>query len=1405
MILVVCLVLTMIPFGGLTGVAATDVHVKFDSMDQWNGSYMKTYYKDNSGFTETENYLEGSGSVGCEVKDTNNHLTFFFSSHGQSFDITGAEYLTFDLWVPRADYFKGSSSYWTDLRGDDAAHANLYGEGYDAPCHASAAKGKMRDAFAGLQAGWNHIAIPLDQAATTTDLVSLRMRVQANGRDQFVNMQVGDKVYFDDFRFVSSSVLTNEIAKINAAKDVTVAIRALPAVSALTRDHQSAVESAVAAYNGLEASYRSYVLGYGTLQAAASRMEQIVGNDVDVSFMTMDTDQVTTYFENDNGTVTTETFTQGAGAFACVTKEAQGKNLFYMFADIGSGVDITGATHLMFDLWCEREGMFDQSSGWSDLYVWTHEGKGDLGWSQAQPYAIATAAGNQSSDNTEAQKAFRNLFGGLKAGWNTIAIPLDATVTNGANAQIFRLRVSSVESLKKGETVIFDDFRFVNQVVLDEVVPVRNRAKQVIAALAEGITKGNAQQAVAMYNSLDALAKTYVPVELVEKARPIKSGVDVTILSMDRVECTTYFENNGGTITQTNFTQGVGGYECVAKEPVGNNLFCMFADTIQNPVDITGATHLVFDLWVPRDNAFDNGRGWSDLYVWSLEGKGNMSWDSAQPYAIASAAGFQDSPDTEAQKAFRRCFEGLKTGWNTVVIPLDARVANGAGAQAFRLRVYHAPNLEQGDKVIFDNFRFVSPDVLAKDDTARQNAFPVIDLIAKAVESGNAADVSAARTAYDRLSEISRSFVANAGALELVEEQQGDVGGFASAASHTYRVKHEFARTVKTLEATVYMPQRAVGQSGSILGTVGSNNPAMNFEVNGQLSPQITVVNGLAQSTVYTFHQVQLPTKQWVHLAYVWDATAHQIHCYVDGELKQSLNCLDHKAWKATTAYYLAGDYTQGNANCFKGRLKNLAVYGDARTADEIRSDKITPGQEDLLAAYTFEGLTEGFTAVEDQSGNQNPIVQRVRWMNEGPQIRDYAYSFAFVGDTQGMMVNAPDRFHELYDWLVGQAKQRKMKFVFGLGDITQHNTTEQWEIGMDAITRLDGVVDYSIIRGNHDGSENYNNYVTVNDFSDMADGMYQGNLLNYYRTFKVGEIDYLLLVLDYDPSDDALAWANDVVAGYPNHQVIVTTHSYMYADGVYTNDGGVDVWNKLVRKHENIVMVVCGHIHCDQVIKTEAVGDKGNRIVQVLTNHQDVEGAEKPTGMVTMMYFSQDGRNVQVETYATLQNQWLLDVSQFSFTLGSDEEQEPDPGPGPTDQEIADEVIAKIDALNVQSLDDASAVSAARRAYDELTDAQKDLVTNLAKLVDAEAKIAQLEKPIDPPVTVTYGDVDGNGKVEATDALEVLKSVVGKVTLTDEQLVKADTDGNGKADATDALNILKKVVGKIDKFPVEQ
>jgi hypothetical protein len=133
-------------------------------------------------------------------------------------------------------------------------------------------------------------------------------------------------------------------------------------------------------------------------------------------------------------------------------------------------------------------------------------------------------------------------------------------------------------------------------------------------------------------------------------------------------------------------------------------------------------------------------------------------------------------------------------------------------------------------------------------------------------------------------------------------------------------------------------------------------------------------------------------------------------------------------------------------------------------------------------------------------------------------------------------------------------------------------------------------------------------------------------------------------------------------------------------------------------------------------------------------------------------------------------------------------------------DQKAAEEVAALIESLQVTSLDDEAAVQAARNAYDALTEAQKGYIPNFDKLVEAENAIEKLKQP-----TVLYGDVNGDGAVGASDALQVLKHVVGKIVVSDEAFVAADVSGNGIIEAVDALNILKFVVGKITQFPVEQ
>ena len=69
---------------------------------------------------------------------------------------------------------------------------------------------------------------------------------------------------------------------------------------------------------------------------------------------------------------------------------------------------------------------------------------------------------------------------------------------------------------------------------------------------------------------------------------------------------------------------------------------------------------------------------------------------------------------------------------------------------------------------------------------------------------------------------------------------------------------------------------------------------------------------------------------------------------------------------------------------------------------------------------------------------------------------------------------------------------------------------------------------------------------------------------------------------------------------------------------------------------------------------------------------------------------------------------------------------------------------------------------------------------------------------------TIVYGDVDGNGVVQAMDASLTLQSVVGLIDLDATQTTAADVDGNGAVQAMDASYILQYVVGLITEFPIE-
>ena len=202
-------------------------------------------------------------------------------------------------------------------------------------------------------------------------------------------------------------------------------------------------------------------------------------------------------------------------------------------------------------------------------------------------------------------------------------------------------------------------------------------------------------------------------------------------------------------------------------------------------------------------------------------------------------------------------------------------------------------------------------------------------------------------------------------------------------------------------------------------------------------------------------------------------------------------------------------------------------------------------------------------------------------------------------------------------------------------------------------------------MRGNHDTVGTFQKYFPWSDYKDVFEGSYNNSMMNTYRTLVIGENKYLLITLDYGANDAILAWASDLCEEYPDHNVIITTHAYLFRDGTTLDqrdvcppattgghNNGDHMWSKLISKHENIVLVISGHDPSELVVVSQQQGEHGNTVTQMLVDPQTSDSGNGGLGLIAMLYFSEDGRNVTIEYYSVLRKKFYQSLNQFSFTL---------------------------------------------------------------------------------------------------------------------------------------------------------
>ncbi len=314
-------------------------------------------------------------------------------------------------------------------------------------------------------------------------------------------------------------------------------------------------------------------------------------------------------------------------------------------------------------------------------------------------------------------------------------------------------------------------------------------------------------------------------------------------------------------------------------------------------------------------------------------------------------------------------------------------------------------------------------------------------------------------------------------------------------------------------------------------------------------------------------------------------------------------------------------------------------------------------------------------------------------------------------------------RVKEVYDWLVSNKDSKNIQLVMGLGDIIETWQSRQdwpadkysqywdlqdleWDLIKPQIEKLaDANIPFTLVRGNHDSDKAFNEEIGAftKYTSQLTEkgGFYKdsnGNVkydTSYMKLELGGEkkTKWLVIQLDWAVTTAELDWAANLITTNSDHQVILTMHNYLYRDATIDGKTGsastavpnknwdysIDptspdldpnlafnpdgIWHRLVSKHENIKLVLCGHDTSSDLKVSQLIGDKGNVITQMLVDPQamDLDTANPGgCGMVCMLYFREDGtlvnswdeKNIDVEWYSTIKKSFYKADNQFTIDV---------------------------------------------------------------------------------------------------------------------------------------------------------
>src|SRR5229473_1230570 len=208
-----------------------------------------------------------------------------------------------------------------------------------------------------------------------------------------------------------------------------------------------------------------------------------------------------------------------------------------------------------------------------------------------------------------------------------------------------------------------------------------------------------------------------------------------------------------------------------------------------------------------------------------------------------------------------------------------------------------------------------------------------------------------------------------------------------------------------------------------------------------------------------------------------------------------------------------------------------------------------------LLKATALAGVSAGFARVEEPD-----------------------YSLVVVPDPQFLAVGCSTQYQGLMQWILKNQSSTgslslNIKAVLGVGDCVNNPNTPEADSAKSSWGLLDANgFPWITPPGNHDmvGGENLTSRIMASNFlpggffaaDQRANQKYWGSALpgdggysawggsydsaNYYARLTIGSRKLLILSLEFQPRSVVLHWGKSIHDSFPDHECIITTHSYL-------------------------------------------------------------------------------------------------------------------------------------------------------------------------------------------------------------------------------------------------------------------